>query len=286
MTDQDPIEVQQEQASAACDSQAGGAGCKACSCCSRKSLVVGVLLFLVAGGIWVFQSGRQSAAEQQARAELEMLGALVTLDASRAHVQGVNLSLPAVREQVELAMPLLAKLGYLEVLTLSNTAVTDEQMAHVAACRNLTSLVLKQTALGDAALVHIARLPRLSTLYLNESKITSEGLNEIGKLQGLTILDLSGTSLDGDLAGLATLGALKHLLLNGVELGETAVETIGKLPNLTRLTVNGSGLDAQAIEKLEQAKPGIRIDNDANDEKTDADNTHVENADAEKQDGQ
>lgn len=222
------------------------------------------LVALVLGGIlvvgWLVRNQRRSADETNARDALRQLGALVVMDADRKHVHSVNLSLPAVDERFEEAMQLLPKLHDLEVLTLSGTAVTDKQLKYVAHCSRLTSLLLRRTGIGDAALDHITGLHDLVTLYLDRTNITADSLDRIGRLTNLAILDLSETKIDGDLAGLSSLNNLQHLLLNRVDLSDEAMETLGRLKRLRRLTIVDSHVSDQAINKLEQARPDIRVD--------------------------
>lgn len=225
----------------------------------KKALIAIVILAIgcaIALGL-VARSRQQAAAEAAARQALEKLGALVTMDSNRKHIQGIALLPTTKREDLEQVLQLAAGLPRLEVLRLGGTSITDEQLAKIADNSSLTMLGLNQTGIGDAALGRLRNLKNLRALYLSGTQVTTQGLESIGRLSSLEILDLSKTSLEGDLAPLLPLDRLSHLLLSGVPLSDDAVSNLLQLQSLSRLTIRGSALSDEASSKLEQARMKI-----------------------------
>ncbi len=245
---------------------------------SRHKIIV-LALILIGGAIalgWIVKGRQQAAAESDARKVLEAAHALVTLDSNRVHVQGIAILPNAQPQDLEQAIGQLARLPQLEVLRLSGTPITDDQMAQIADCKSLIMLGLNKTAITDSGLQHLRPLQSLQTLFVASTPVTTEGLEVIGQLSSLKILDLSQTDLAGDLAALKSLDQLQHLLLSGVPLSDEALNNLAQLQSLTRLTIRGSQVNDQALAKLSQK--GVQIDQ-AEEESTEDEESDTEESD-------
>jgi hypothetical protein len=113
---------------------------------------------------------------------------------------------PVTDEQLRI----IAKLPYLENLSLSDTQVTNAGLAYLKKLDNLRCLALWRTPIGDEGIRHLAVHTNLQNLVLDETDISDAGLVH---LSGLTNLDewlgLVGTNVSDD--GLKYLRGLKKL---------------------------------------------------------------------------
>ncbi len=128
-------------------------------------------------------------------------------------------------------LPLLAHLTDLEVLNLSNAAVTDSDLHALEGLPKLQSLGLTGAPIGDAAVAVLKRFPGLRVLSLSGTRLTDDGLASLGDLTKLESLGLKGTAVTD--AGLVHLKALTGLI--NLNLADTKVTDAG-LVHLTGLT--------------------------------------------------
>ncbi|MGD9683024.1 MAG: protein kinase [Candidatus Obscuribacterales bacterium] len=82
----------------------------------------------------------------------------------------------------------------LEFLDLSGTYLSGEIIPIVASLGNLNDLRLSDLPIGDAQLEKLGKLGRLARLELKNCDITDSGLARLGKCRKLRILDLTGCS--------------------------------------------------------------------------------------------
>lgn len=75
----------------------------------------------------------------------------------------------------------IAALKNLTVLHLDNTPITDAGLEHLGALENLTSLNLFGNAITDAGLDRLAGLRNLKSLYLAETKVSPQGVARLQK---------------------------------------------------------------------------------------------------------
>lgn len=78
---------------------------------------------------------------------------------------------------------------------LSNTDVTDTELAHLQELRQLQALWLANTKVTDVGLAHLQELSELATLGLGNTRVTDAGLVYLQRLRQLKNLDLVGTKV-------------------------------------------------------------------------------------------
>lgn len=155
----------------------------------------------------------------------------------------------------------LAQLGPndLQVVSLEQTSVEDEQLAYLAGLTGLRDLSLCWTGITDKCLAHLDSLRELRRLDLSDTEVTDEGLEHIAKLRELRKLNLSYTNVQGP--GLAHLESLPHL--ETLNLSQTGVSdsTAVYLSRLTRLRNLYLELTDITDEGLEHLVPltGLRL---------------------------
>ncbi len=120
----------------------------------------------------------------------------------------------------------LANLTQLEVLELSNTAVSD-----VSALANLTQLEVLE--LSNTAVSDVSALANLTQLEVLELNGTAVDVSTLANLTQLRALGLSNTAVSDVSALVSTLANLTQLVRLG--LSNTAVSDVSALANLTQL---------------------------------------------------
>ena len=115
----------------------------------------------------------------------------------------VSLDLSTCRGITSLAP--LHTLAQLERLLLGWTAVTDEDMQHIASCDSLTHLQLCRTRVGDAGMAALAgRLPLLRQLDLTGCRVSDASSAALASFARLSELSLAGCTVSS--AALRELG--------------------------------------------------------------------------------
>jgi hypothetical protein len=111
--------------------------------------------------------------------------------------------------------------------------VTDDNLSHLGALKQLVALRLDYTSVTDKGLAHLEGLTSLQELDLGKTKITDKGLVHLKGLTNLKTLSLASTQIRGE--GLIHLKGLSKL--EGLYLYRSQVtdEGLAHLKGLTRL---------------------------------------------------
>jgi hypothetical protein len=253
---------------------------KSCRCKGLLSIVIWIVLLLIIGTVlWAIltQSGQETLgqisnkgflnwllgegntqAEQEAAAILEKSDVFLVKEQNGiTSVNFINCPKPddATVKQVANLFRLLAA-------NLSNTEITDDQLAYFGNLKHLTSLVINGTPITDAGFAHLSNLPMLQSLQASHTKITDDGLDHITNLMTLNIVDLSNTNItDKGLKKLAKLKNINWLLLRGTKITDAGLAELGAIPELKHLTLTqGMNVSNEAVEKLKQALPKLVVD--------------------------
>jgi hypothetical protein len=80
----------------------------------------------------------------------------------------------------------------------NNMNVTNDDLKHLKAIRNLINVELGNTLITDAGLVHLVGLKKLRTLNLSDTAITDAGLEHLKKIPSLRNLSLMDTEVTTD----------------------------------------------------------------------------------------
>jgi hypothetical protein len=117
--------------------------------------------------------------------------------------------------------------GEVTGVQLMDTAVTDDDLRHLAAVPTIEYVNLSRTKITDAGLVHLRVCPKLNMLQLDGMSITDAGLEELSRHQGLQSLSLSNTKIsDAGLVHLAKLPKLKELWLRGTAITDAGYKQL------------------------------------------------------------
>ncbi len=93
------------------------------------------------------------------------------------------------------AITMVGRLDRLERLDLSDTVVTDAELAYLRRLARLSRLDLTRTQVTNAGLMHLAELTELAHLELGETKVSDAGLVHLKGLTKLRGIDLRGTQV-------------------------------------------------------------------------------------------
>jgi Leucine-rich repeat (LRR) protein len=152
-------------------------------------------------------------------------------------------SLVSRRDVGERVLEALSHLSGLQILCLSGTGVTDEQMEYLKALRSLKALELHQEySVSDPGLAVLKKLPALEYLDL-ETRATDAGFKHLAQLQNLRYLKIQTGMIWGPgLAELAKLPCLERLCLWGqTGLSNRHIRNLEGLTRLKSLTLWGTG---------------------------------------------
>ncbi len=178
----------------------------------------------------------------------------------------------------------LAAHPWLHELRIVSTSVSDEGMRHVATMSQLKTFAITPNLrqqptrpITDSAVVHLSRLPRLRTLILPFSNVTDAGLAQLAeartpltalhvrhakgitdkglthlvKLPGLDMIDLSGTGISANGAGvLRALPELRHLHLVETATGDDALEALSQSRQLQSLYLERTKVSDAGLKHL------------------------------------
>lgn len=168
----------------------------------------------------------------------------------------------------------IESLAGLQFLSLSNSQLSDDDLAHFASLNELNSLALVRSRVTGQGLRHLTgtdlrsldlcwspiddeglrpmeRFNMLSVLNLNHTRITDAGLARISSLAGLWALYLDGTPITGDgFVHLRRLRQLHEISLERSWLQNSGLAALRDLSALTRLDISNTNIDDEGVEAL------------------------------------
>ncbi|MCA9248706.1 MAG: hypothetical protein KDA42_16385 [Planctomycetales bacterium] len=144
------------------------------------------------------------------------------------------------------AIEKFAEIGYVNCdkdggihLGLSQSGVTDNDLALAASLPETTSIDVFETPLTDDGLAVLAKLPALRSVSINETEVKGPGFKYLAGATALEEFDFSPYDSDADLsphlAHLAGCPKLKKLIIRFNPIGAEGTKTIGRMTNLEHL---------------------------------------------------
>ena len=218
-----------------------------------------VLLAGLAAGGYFWNNSRMLARENEIRDELKTAGAMIDPKDRAKYVYSVAMSLPGTRETASEYLAKIGQLSHMGHLDLTETNVTDADLAALRGASSLKSLVLNDTSVSDEGLKHLIGLP-LTTLNLRRTKITPAGLESLAQMGGLQVLDLSATDAVRQLEPLAKLTSLEWVVLSRAEIPDSVFDVLSQLPKLGRLTLQSARLSEERLKKFHDENPRVQIE--------------------------
>ena len=145
----------------------------------------------------------------------------------------------------------------LEGIDLSYLAVTDNDLQHLDALKDLQYLYLDGTGVSDAGMKSLSHLDNLTRLYLGATGITDDGLQHLLPLQRLSELNVGATKItDAGMRHLQDFARLTDIWLHKTRITEKGLQEVAKLRQLTFLAI-----DHNPQINMESLKSLGRLDN-------------------------
>lgn len=121
-------------------------------------------------------------------------------------------------------------------------------------------LILSGTGMGDSGMALLPPANNLLLLDLNSTGITSEGMDALASFDRLEYLSMANTIVgDSGLERLAPLPRLRFLMLATTQVTDAGMAHLQKFPSLEYVGLHNLPLSAEALERLQQSRPGLTI---------------------------
>lgn len=122
-------------------------------------------------------------------------------------------------------------------LILTDSQVTDSQIAQLVTLENLGGLYLDRTAISNEALVCLSGMRGLIALSLRRTKVSE--LPSLSHMKNLADLDVAFTNIS--MVELTGLDSLQSLNLRATQIGDECLKQLPPLAELTSLDIAGAG---------------------------------------------
>lgn len=173
---------------------------------------------------------------------------IVEVSANRSHITDEHLAA-------------LAPCTEVTDLSLEGTGITAKGIAHLSGLTKLEWLNLYGCKVGDAGLAQIAKLPKLAHLPIGENGITDAGLKTLAGNKQLLYLGLRANPIKNEgLTHLAGLTRLKQLHLGETKI--TRLDALRALKQLEKLWIGDLDLEPGELDRFRADHPGCVIVNE------------------------
>jgi len=149
-------------------------------------------------------------------------------------------------------LAVLETLPQLTTLDASKTQITDRGIEHLAKLTQLKHLNLARTTITGVGLIHLQDAP-LTELRLSDGAMSDAGLRYIATMHSLKLLSLARTDVTGEgLGHLSSLHQLEHLALDGCDIHDDQLEPLGMLTSLHTLKLRSTSVTDAGGTYLQQ----------------------------------
>jgi len=174
----------------------------------------------------------------------------------------------------------IERLSGLYAISLRDTDVSDDGVAHLVPLKNLMAVNLVRSDVTGRCFEYLARLPKLEFLSAHSTNISCAGVGRLVALPKLQVLELQTTLIDDSCmpqigkiatltqlrldrtkitdAGIKSIGALKNLILFSADqcaIGDGCVNDLLMLKKLRSLSIERTHITRKAVLKLKEALP-------------------------------
>jgi len=159
------------------------------------------------------------------------------------------------------ALVALADAKELAKLRIKSTKIRSETWETVKdGFRNVLSLDLGETTTDDQAIAWISPFPKLEDLNLLRTPITRVGIQSLSakRLKKLNVDDCSGVD-DSAVDEIAKIKSLEFLHVGKTKITDAGLAKLTRLESLKDLILNDTQVSDEAIRKLQQSLPMVKI---------------------------
>jgi hypothetical protein len=157
-----------------------------------RTLLVLIALLTIPLAFVQFEFQKVKALRIAAAAILDMGGSIALDNPPVVYRYPSQCALPP-DSSVPLMMPRDLMCLSMNIVDLSGTRATNDDLAHLPVFVSLEHLFLNDTRVTDAGLIHLRQFTELKELSIEHSQITDNGLVYLRSLRGLRELHLAGT---------------------------------------------------------------------------------------------
>ena len=145
-------------------------------------------------------------------------------------------------------------------LALGRARLKNGDVQKLTECNRLRWLELSENPITDAAIDYLQGMSELTQLFLDVTAITDAAAPKIAKLKTLQELDLASTRFgDAGIEQLDALTELQVLWLAGSKVSNGCIDTLAAMPNLQLLDLRQTGVTKDAVQRLQQLRPNLKI---------------------------
>ena len=138
--------------------------------------------------------------------------------------------------------------------------VTDRDLVHVRAVRNLREVFLPKAAIGDEGMAHLANLPDLEYLALEDTLITDAAMKHVGTLKRLKAVNIGLTEVtDAGLVHLTKCRKLESLGLQDLPITDEGLMSLATLKSLKGIILTGTKVTPEGARAFQEALPECKI---------------------------
>ena len=148
----------------------------------------------------------------------------------------------------------LANFGETDIQTLSltGTAVQDEQLANIQGLTGLTRLELRETPITDAGMQYLAGMTQLVRLNINSTAVGDEGMRHLGEMTAMQELVLNRTQVgDEGLSYIRNMTDLTYLDMWMLDITDEGMQYLAGLQNLDELGIEDTLITDRGLQYLE-----------------------------------
>ncbi len=192
-----------------------------------------------------------AADQQKAMAALKKSGAHVLI-AEDGKIQSVHFDY-GNGEDIDFSV--LTSLHDVEILNLTGTGISNEELTHLQKLLNLQVLQFNSNPISDTGLKHLRGLVSLKVLELTATKVSDAGLSHLADMQELERLSLTGTKVsDAGLRIVGNMPRIQRLWLAGTDITDEGLQYLVNLQHLTFLVLNHTNVSDEGLVYLAQIK--------------------------------
>jgi len=211
------------------------------------------------------ETERDKAREAQTQAEQHHQEALMARDEAQREAKVLEAMVRFLRSANKLDvsdsaisgedLQHLAGSNSLRSLLVPNTRIADEDLIHLKDVVSLENLILGKTQITDAGLAYLQNLTALKSLCVHGTQVSDAGLIHLQKLHSLDYLCLANTQVtDAGLAHLTALPALADLRLEGTRVTDAGLAHLQNLTSLESLCIEGTQVGDAGLAYLENLR--------------------------------
>lgn len=153
-----------------------------------------------------------------------------------------------------------AKLPQLEHLVVGISPLGDEFAMGLKGA-SIKILSITDSEITDEGIAHLAELPNLTELNLGSTRLTRRAATKLATLKSLKVLSIHGPGIDDDfIIDFARTATISDLSLNGSKVSARSLEALSKNKSLKRLSImDVATISDSQIAAFQRLRPDVEV---------------------------